>query len=205
MLGVATELAERGYASLVWDPYRGDPAPKATGDQLAQSKRIRDEDAMGELRTAVDYLTGPLKLRSVATIGWCLGGRFGLLHAGIDQRVAAAIAYNPTIYAQHPVPLYGIPTSKADFPGQSLDEFTLAAQIACPVQIFRPGHDLAQPAEYERLEQALAGRRAATQTAYFPDAKHGFSYHTDTAADRAAAKLAWPVTLAVLEATRASS
>lgn len=202
MRRTAAELATAGYTVLVWDPYRGETAPSGTPAQLARSRAIRDDDAMRELRLAVDHLAGDLKLRSVATIGWCLGGRFALVQAGLDDRIAAVVAYNPTIYADRPVALYGIPTSKADFPGQTLDEFALATRIACPVQVFRPGHDLAQPAEYTRLEKALTARRVATQITYFPQAEHGFSYKPENSVNRAAAKLAWPVTLAILDATR---
>lgn len=198
MTRTALSLAELGHTVLIWDPYRGERPPQDMRGQLERSRRIADDDAMHDLMACSEHLSGALGMRRVATIGWCLGGRYGLLQGGLDQRIDLVCAYNPTIYAARPVPLYGIPTSKADFPGQTLDEFALAAHIRGPVQVCRPGKDLAQPAEYQRLQEVLYARQAPTLINYFPQAEHGFAYHVATQGDRAAAAIAWPATLALI-------
>lgn len=82
-----------------------------------------------------------------------------------------------------------------------MDEFGLSSRIAGPVQICRPGHDLAKPGEYARLQEALYARSAATRIDFFPEAEHGFHYKQDKPANRAAAAMAWPATLAMLGST----
>ncbi len=205
MAQVADLLARDGHVVATWDPYDGKPVPAETMGQLALSRTIRDKDAMRGIRAVIDHLTGSLKLNAIATIGWCLGGRYALLHGGLDPRLAAVVSYNPTIYSPTPVTVQGHLLSKADFPGQTLEEFGIAQRIGCPVQLARPGHDLAQPAEYERLQKALYARAVPTRIDYFPEAAHGFAYQPRNAADRAAAAIAWAGTRGLFESVLAPS
>lgn len=201
MAHVAELLARDGHVVATWDPYDGKAVPATTPGRLALSRGIRDDDAIHGIRTVIDHLTGPMKLKRIATIGWCLGGRYALLHGGLDQRVAAVVSYNPTIYSPTPVIVQGHLLSKADFPGQTLDEFGISQRIACPVQIARPGHDLAQPAEYDRLQKALYARSVSTRIDYFPAASHGFAYQPKSEADRTAAAIAWAGSRALFDTT----
>lgn len=84
-----------------------------------------------------------------------------------------------------------------DFPGQTMDEFALAASIRGPVQVCRPGHDLNQPAEYRRLLDALHARHDPTFYEYYPEAEHMFSHKPGQANERAH-RFAWAATLSVL-------
>ena len=140
-------------------------------------------------------------LAGTAAIGWCFGGRIGLLHAGSDQRVLALSAYNPTIWSPTPIEINGVSISRADFAGQTLDEFALAKAIRGPVQISRPEHDFTTDAEYMRLMNALCERSDPTLYEYYPDAHHGFSYTPGEANERAH-RFAWNATLAMLSASR---
>lgn len=201
MAHVADLLARDGHVVAAWDPYDGKPVPAETPGRLALSRAIMDEDAVRGIRTVVDHLTGPMKLARIATIGWCLGGRYALLHGGLDPRLAAVVSYNPTLYSPTPVMVQGHLLSKADFPGQTLDEYGIVRRIACPVQVARPGHDLAQPAEYGKLQAALYARTVPTRIDYFPEAAHGFAYQPRNAADRSAAVIAWAGTRALFDGT----
>lgn len=201
----AAELAARGCLAVVWDPYGGDPVPGDMMAQLAMSKRLDDERVMADLHALGEHMLGTLGARRLATLGWCMGGRFALLHAGFEPKVAAVAAYFPTIYSRWPVRLSGAMVSKADFPGQTIDEFALASRIAGAVQINRPGADLTQAADYAELQAALYSRKAPTTFSYFPEAHHAFVYRPETAADSAAAVAAWPATLEFLRASFAAA
>ena len=205
MASTASELARRGWLAVVWDPYGGDPVPADMMAQLAMSQRLSDERVMADLGALGDHMLGALGARRLATLGWCMGGRFALLHAGLEPKVAAVATYFPTIYSRWPVPLSGAMVSKADFPGQTLDEFALASRIAGAVQINRPGSDLTQAADYAELQAALYARKAATTFSYFPEAHHAFVYRPEGPADTAAAALAWPATLEFLRASFAGN
>lgn len=205
MKKTAAELAGLGHLAVVWDPYDGEQAPTEVMAQVIRSKRLDDETVIRDLVTVVDHLVEQRGITRLATIGWCLGGRFALLIAGRDRRIVAASAYNPTIYSRWPVPISGTPTSKADFPGQTLDEFALASGAVATVEVVRPGNDLTQAADYAELQTALYSRSYPTTFAYYPEAEHGFVYKRDTPANRAAADLAWPSTLGLLQTALTSA
>jgi carboxymethylenebutenolidase len=201
---VAHELAALGYAAVIWDPYDGDDVPKEELAQVALSKRLQDEPVIGKLRQATDYLVGPLSIRRVTTIGWCMGGRYALMHAGHDDRVAAVAAYNPTIYPAAGQPLNGAIASKSAMPGQTLVEREVVPRIGCPVHVFRPGSDYTGPDQYAQLQSSLYSRQVPTFISYFPLANHGFAYRPVDDANRKAAEIAWIATLALFdEATKA--
>ena len=194
----AGELAERGLTAVVWDPYRGEPLGDAIGEIIEQSKTVTDDAAVDDLRRIVDHMRSELGLERIAGIGWCFGGRIGLLSAALDDRIALLCSYNPTMLPITPIEVPGVgPTSKADHPGQTMDEMDLARRISGPVQVTRPEQDFTQPAEYEALAAALFAREAPTFYEYYPGAEHGFSY-TPGAANERAQRLAWTRTLSLL-------
>src|SRR5262245_7646952 len=135
---VAQELAAIGYTAVVWDPYDGDPVPDEERAMVALSRRLQDEKVMADLRRATDHMLGPLGVERVASIGWCMGGRYTLMHAGTDNRVVAVAAYNPTIYSPAGQPLNGSIASKSAMPGQTMDEAPVIPRIPCPVNVYRP-------------------------------------------------------------------
>ncbi|MBS1895320.1 MAG: dienelactone hydrolase family protein [Actinobacteria bacterium] len=204
MRGFAAELALGGLTAVVWDPYDGDAAVGGVGEMLARSKRCEDGQMIADLTEIVDHLRG-LGLDRIAALGWCFGGRVALLHAGGDQRLEAVASYNPTIYSEAPLEVPGIGLmSKADFGGQTMDEFGLARSIRGPVQVARPARDLTHPAEYRRLFEALCERPDPTVYEYHPHATHGFSYTPGEANERAH-RLAWANTAALFDSTLGSS
>ncbi len=199
MRGFARAVARTGMTAVVWDPYDGEDGNGDVREMLAKSKRCEDESMVRDLKRIVDHMQDDLSLSAVAGIGWCFGGRVALLHAGSDDRVGALSAYNPTLWSPTPVRIEGIPVpmSRADFPGQSMDEIALAGLVRGPVQIARPEHDFTQPAEYQSLMAALYERQYPTFYEYYPGAGHGFSY-TPGPANEQAHDFSWAATLSLL-------
>lgn len=191
MQDFASDLAADGFTVMIWDPYDGEPVGADVMAVVAKSKLIEDECCLESLGALTDHMQGPLGLTSIGGVGWCFGGRIGLLHAGRDSRVKALCSYNPTILPIEPIEVQGAGViCRGDCPGQTLDEFESAEHIVGPVQVTRPGHDFTQPEEYQRLVDSLFAREAPTFYEYYPKVGHGFSY-TPGAENEAAQSYAW--------------
>ena len=198
----AAELADLQLTVVVWDPYRGEPADGSPREMIERSKGCEDHAVVEDLKLVVDHMQTELGLQQIAGVGWCFGGRIGLLHAATDNRVTVLCAYNPTMLPVTPVELAGIGvTSRGDYPGQTMDEVDLAQRIVGPVQVLRPEHDFTQSGEYQALADALFRREAPTFYEYYPGAQHGFSY-TPGAENERAHRFAWPRTLSLLSGLR---
>jgi carboxymethylenebutenolidase len=196
MRDFAAQLATAGFTAVVWDPYDGEDGSPDPGEMVARSKHCEDATVVADLVTVVDHMVGELGLERIGGLGWCFGGRLGLLHAGTDRRVQALATYNPTMWSPQPVEVEGRPMGRADFPEQTMDEFVVARAIRGPVQVCRPQDDFTRPAEYARLLDALFDRTGPTILEYFPGAEHAFSYKPGEA-NAAAHRFAWANTLAL--------
>lgn len=196
MRALAGAFAEAGLNAVVWDPYNGEDAVGDPLRMLVKSKECEDRAVVRDLRVIVDHVQGELGLTSIAGIGWCFGGRVALVHAGSDDRIHAVSAYNPTIWSEIPVEIAGHSLSRADFPGETLDELALAGLINGPVQICRPEHDFTPATVYQRLMDVLLTRPHPTFYEFYPQADHGFSY-TPGQANEKAHRFAWAATLSL--------
>jgi carboxymethylenebutenolidase len=87
----AERLARRGYVVLAVDLYRGE-APADLMDAHIMS-RLPDDQALADLRAAVDYLAGRSDVRGdrVGILGWELGGGYALDAAQHDGRLHAVV------------------------------------------------------------------------------------------------------------------
>lgn len=191
----ADELAGEGITALVWDPFKGRSSDNSTREELAALVRELDDDAvLAEQAELLDHLTGELRCRTAGVIGWCLGGRFALLLAARDRRLANVVAFHPTV-------------SSELAPNQSYDAIGEAAQITAPVLVSYPSADSVVPnADFEALQTALQARASgATFTQYFPGADHGFSDRArqDKPVNADAFRLAWPQALSFMRSTTA--
>jgi len=180
-------LAERGLTTLAWDPYSGEALPTSRDEALARASELRDGPSFDAMSISIDFLMGELRLDKVATIGFCLGGRYCLLLAARETRIEACVAVYPSIEAPRRS-------------NQDEDAVIRAGEIPCPVQLLMPGHDTVTSAEtYFRLKTALERRAADTAVHIYPAASHGFM-HTPSAPNDEAAKHARPLVAAFLEA-----
>lgn len=214
MINTSKEIAEQGMTAVVWDPYQGEEAPVGFA-AIKRSRELQDEAVLSNLKKALDYMLANLGVKKVAVIGWCLGGRFALLLGAKDNRIQSITVYHPTIYPIEPTKINAravMPSKtpkgpaeliiqRSDSPGQSIDEFAAVAAITCPVRVIRPGHDLMQAAEYERLFDILNQRSAATYVEHYPKASHGFSSRQEFEANAKAYKLSWPMTLTFVKSS----
>ena len=136
----------------------------------------------------VDAMLGEFGLRSVAILGFCIGGRFALLQAARDKRLKACAMAYPSI-------------ENPRLANQELDALGLAASIDCPVHLIRPGNDhVTSPETYEVLTRSLLTRNSPTTIQIHPAAEHGFMHRNTPEANVAATSLASPQMIAFLKA-----
>ncbi|MEV0802021.1 dienelactone hydrolase family protein [Kribbella sp. NPDC050281] len=189
----ADELAAEGITALAWDPFKGRSTDNVTREELGGlARELDDEVALAEQAALVDYMFGELGCSKVGVIGYCLGGRFALLLAARDHRLANVVAFHPTVPSQRP-------------PHHTYDAIAEATGIAAPVLVSYPSADTAVPnADFEALQTVLQARpTGATFAQYFPGADHGFSDkgRHDKEVNAAAYRLAWPQALAFMRTT----
>jgi carboxymethylenebutenolidase len=183
MQAIAQELAEAGMTALVWNPFHGDTRnPTDHPGFMARANTLSDDLVDTHMSACIDHLLGPLRLRSVAVIGFCLGGRYSLLLAAHDKRLAACVAFYPSV--RIPMKL-----------NERRDAVALAAQIACPAHVIHAGADevILLPT-FLQIRDVLEKREAATVTQMHPGAVHSFmrpDYQKDPA-NAAAKRLSWP-------------
>lgn len=190
MQAIARQLAEAGLTALVWNPFHGDTSnPTDFPGLMARANKLNDDLVDTHLSACIDHMLGALRLRSVAVLGFCLGGRYSLLLAAHDQRLAACVAFYPSVR----VPMK---------PNETRDAIVLATQISCPVHIVQAGADevIVFPT-FLKLREVLEKRLVATMTQLHPGAVHSFMRPDlqSSPANVAATRLSWPPVLAFLQ------
>lgn len=184
-------LADEGFATLSWDPFsaysRDLPLPERR--RLTQGV-IQDADARREQMHWIGYLQQELGVEQVGGLGFCMGGRMGLLLGVTDQRLKCFSAFYPTV--RMPVP-----------PGV-INVIDAAPEIHCPVQVHYPGRDEATNREtFVALRSGLESRPGSVPALchYYPEAVHGFTSpeHQGNPANAQATKIGWATTVAFLK------
>ena len=184
----ADTLAHAGMTAAVWDINSGLPLTTDYQECIKRARTLTDERVSGMVTAWLDTLLGDFGLKSVAVIGFCIGGRFALLQAARDKRLTACAMAYPSI-------------ENPRLANQELDALALAAKIDCPVHLIRPGNDhVTNPETYEVLTRALLTRGAPTTIQLHPAAEHGFMHRKTPEANVAAASLASPQAIAFLQA-----
>ena len=190
MQAIAQELAEGGMTALVWNPFHGDTSnPTDHPGFMARAGKLSDDLVDTHMSACVDHMRNTLRLRSVAVLGFCLGGRYSLLLAAHDKRLAACAAFYPSVR----VPMK---------PNERHDAVALAAEIACPVYLVHAGNDevILFPT-FLKLREVLEKRAVATMTQLHPGAVHSFmrpDYQKDPA-NATATRISWPQAVAFLK------
>ena len=182
----AASLAADGISTLIWDPYPDEDLPQGFDAARARGGQLRDTPSLDAMSICVDFLMGELRVDHVGTIGFCLGGRYGLLLAARDNRIGACASVYPSIHAPRNA-------------NQEEDAVSRAAEIGCPVQLLYPGRDNVTSNEtFYRLQQALQRRTAPTVVQLYPQADHGFM-HNDGPENKIADRHARPLVTAFLQ------
>jgi carboxymethylenebutenolidase len=187
---IADSLAAAGFTTLIWDPYCGQPLPGTVPEASARAKTLEDEASLSGMSNCVGYMLGELHLKAIGALGFCLGGRFGLLLCARDRRLGACLTYYPSIRVPQ-------------LPNQHQDAVALAAEINCPVQLVYPGQDhVIERETFLQLQATLQKRQAPTIVQFYPEASHSFMTldRSPGEVDKAAARISWPQAIAFLSA-----
>jgi carboxymethylenebutenolidase len=187
---IADSLAAAGFTTLIWDPYYGQSPLATVPEASARAKTLEDDASLREMSNCIDYMLGELRLKAIGTLGFCLGGRFGLLLCARDRRLGACLIYYPSIRVPQ-------------LPNQHQDAVALAAEISCPVQLVYPGQDhVIERETFLQLQATLQKRHAPTIVQFYPEASHSFMTLDGSPGevDRTAARLSWPQAIAFLSA-----
>jgi carboxymethylenebutenolidase len=190
MQAIAQQLADAGMTAMVWNPFAGDTSnPTDYPGLMARAGKLSDDLVNTHMAACVGHMRDALRLPAVAVLGFCLGGRYSLLLAAHDKRLAACVAFYPSVR----VPMT---------PNQSRDALALAGEISCPVHLVHAGNDqvILFPT-FLKLRETLEKRAVATMTQLHPGAVHSFM-RPDLQSDPAnasATRMSWPPALAFLQ------
>ena len=159
---LALRFAERGYAVLAFDYFGRSAGAEMRDDEFEYRPHVdavTPEQIQLDVRAAVDHLR-TLGVRSVITVGFCMGGRHSWLAAAGGHGLASAIGF------------YGRPGESADGkPGPA----QLAAQIEAPILALQAGADQNITADHnEAFERALAEAGVEHELVVYEGAPHSF-------------------------------
>jgi carboxymethylenebutenolidase len=192
---LAMRFAEAGYDAVAFD-YFGrsagtDPHP-ADFDQMPHLAKTTPEGIAADAAAAADHLRGTGRVRALAVLGFCFGGRNALLQALPDSsiRPAAVISF----YGQ-----LGPDRSGRGGPLSVADHFVR------PILGHYGGADEGIPlGQVEELGRALSSAGVSHEIHVYPNATHSFfdRRHQEFAAE---ADQAWRRTIAFLGRTLAAS
>lgn len=184
----APMLAELGMTTMIWNPYPGETHPTEYAAASERASKLSD-DAVGDMSECMSHMLGAMKLKSVAILGFCLGGRHALLLAAADTRAVACVSFYPSI--REPMK-----------PNEREDAIARSAAIKCPVQVVQGTADqvILMPT-FLKLRDVLEKRQAATIAQVHPGAVHSFlrADLQNFPANASATQLSWPPAVGFLE------
>jgi carboxymethylenebutenolidase len=159
---LALRFAERGHAALTFDYFGRTSGPERRGedfDYRPHVEALQPEEIQADVHVAVEHLRS-LGVRSVFTVGFCLGGRHSWLAAAGGHGLAGAVGF------------YGRPGESAD--GKPGPE-QLADGIEAPVLALQAGADQNITADQnEAFERALSDAGVEHELVVYEGAPHSF-------------------------------
>jgi len=183
----AAALAHLGLSTLIWDPFADEPEAKTPEAAIKRSASLRDGPSMDAASICIDFMMDELRLDSIGTLGFCLGGRYCLMLAAREERIGACASIYPTVHVPK-------------LPHQEEDVLSRAAEIECPVLLVYPGQDhITSNDTFGQLQAQLQRRHAPTSILLYPHADHGF-FHTEGVENEAATRQSAPQINAFLRA-----
>ena len=159
---LALRFAERGHTALAFDYFgrtAGAGRREDDFDYRPHVEALQPEGIQADVAAAVERLRS-LGVRSVLTVGFCLGGRHSWLAAAGGHGLAGAVGF------------YGRPGESADGkPGAE----QLAGRIEAPILALQAGADRNITAEQnEAFRRALAEAGVEHELVVYEGAPHGF-------------------------------
>jgi carboxymethylenebutenolidase len=155
-------LARHGYAAIAPDLYHRQPQDGS--DMLTRVGRLRDPEILADADAAIAHLTRipGARVRTLAVLGFCMGGRITYLLAGARPSFwqAAGVFYGGNIMKAW---------------GEGPSPFELTTQIACPMIGFF-GRDDANPSpeDVRAIDAELTAHGKAHEFHSYEDAGHAF-------------------------------
>jgi carboxymethylenebutenolidase len=159
---LALRFAERGYAALAFDFFGRTAGAEKRGEDFDRQPHVQavsPEQIQLDVRASVERLRA-LGVRTVLTVGFCMGGRHSWLAAAGGHGLAGAVGF------------YGRPgVSQDGRPGPE----QLASQMEAPVLALQAGADQNITADQnEAFEQALAQAGVEHELVVYEGAPHSF-------------------------------
>jgi carboxymethylenebutenolidase len=159
---LALRFAERGYTALAFDYFGRTAGVEKRDDDFDRRPHVEavtPEEIQRDVRAAVEHLRS-LGVRSVVTVGFCMGGRHSWLAAASGHGLTGAIGF------------YGRPGMSGDGkPGAT----QLAAEIDAPILALQAGDDRNITAEdNEAFEHALSDAGVEHELVIYEGAPHSF-------------------------------
>lgn len=179
---VCNRFAREGYAVLGVDLFsRGQGAADLYDRQVAR-----------DLSAAYEYLAGQstVKKERVGVIGYCMGGRYALLTACNNPRLAACAVY------------YGQPFNKQCDEKKPEHAVQWVKNLHCPLLgIYGDLDHIISPEQVGQFREELKKQGKQSEIHQYPGAKHAFFNDTKENHHPEAAKDAWQKTLAFFQRT----
>jgi carboxymethylenebutenolidase len=200
--GVATDLAARGYVTIVADYYRGrGPSNPENYDDFTEV--MAAINALDFRQATFDVLAGANWLRAhpkvdlhrVAVWGYCTGGTLAMMAACLDRNLAAAVWFFPS------QPTFEQLTVKR--PAHAID---MVWSITCPVLAVYGSIEadhIAANGILGRLRDNFAKWKIPNEIRIYPGAGHAFSAPAPKMHNAEATKNSWADATAFLERTLA--
>lgn len=158
---LALRFAERGYAAVAIDYFGRTAGAAKRGDDFEYRPHVdaaTPEGIQADVAAAVGHLRS-LGVRSVFTVGFCMGGRHSWLAAAAGHGLAGAIGF------------YGRPGEREGAPGPE----QLAPQMEAPVLALQAGADQnITPEQNAAFERALSDAGVEHELVVYEGAPHSF-------------------------------
>jgi carboxymethylenebutenolidase len=202
--GVATDLAARGYVTIVADYYRGrGPSNPENYDDFTEV--MTAIEALDFRQATFDVLAGADWLRAhpqvdplrIAVWGYCTGGTLAVMAACLDRNLAAAVWFFPS------QPTFEQLTVKR--PAHAID---MVWSITCPVIVIYGSIEadhIAANGIMGRLRDNFDKWKIRNEIRIYPGAGHAFSAPTPKMHNAEATRNSWADATAFLERTLAES
>jgi carboxymethylenebutenolidase len=183
-------LATHGFAVACTEPFARAPREvREASDiavRMAHMKHMDDEQQLGDLAQAAQFLVERDGVERVSIIGFCMGGMYTLKAAATGAFARA-------------VPFYGMIRVPDDWRGPGQRDALDTADHVCPTLAIFGGKDPWTPPDDIEALRAAWRDRDDCEIVVYPEADHGFVHAPDRPAHRPDdGRDAWNRTLAFL-------